>query len=165
MGQFCFPERNMTDVHDKATRSKNMSAIRNKNTRPEQLVARLLDDLELTYTTHDKSLPGTPDFVLSEYQALIFVHGCYWHKHKCHLFKVPSTRTEFWLGKIGENVARDKKNETLLHQANWKILYIWECALKGKQKQSLPALSEYIEEWLFAIQKTAELSSRGISVK
>jgi len=96
----------MADVHDKATRSKNMAAIKGKNTKPEMLVRRFLHAHGYRYRLHDKNLPGKPDIVLPKYKTVIFVHGCFWHGHKNYkYFLVPKTRTEWWLNKNLSNVS------------------------------------------------------------
>jgi DNA mismatch endonuclease (patch repair protein) len=151
------------DVHSTAVRSKNMRAIKSKNTRPEIFIRQLLHGLGFRFRIHITNLPGTPDIVLRKYKAIIFVHGCFWHGHNCHLFKLPKTRTKFWLNKINDNARRDKKAYQELTHRGWKILYIWECALKGKRKLEVTRLKETIEEWLMAIKYSAEISHRGIT--
>lgn len=89
----------MADVHSPSIRSKNMRAIRNKNTAIEKCLSRILDESGIAYRTQVSELPGKPDFVIDDYKAIIFVHGCFWHQHDCYLFKVPATRTDFWLKK------------------------------------------------------------------
>jgi DNA mismatch endonuclease, patch repair protein len=121
----------MADVHNKQTRSYNMSRIRSKNTKPELLVRRMLHAQGFRYKLHDKKLPGKPDIVLPKYKTIIFIHGCFWHGHaNCKYFKVPKTRTEWWLNKINSNKANDEKAIKLLKKEGWKIITVWECALK-----------------------------------
>lgn len=121
----------MADVHDKATRSYNMSRIRGKDTKPEMIVRRFLHANGFRYRLHVKDLPGKPDIVLPKYKTVIFVHGCFWHGHEgCKYFKLPGTRTEWWREKIGRNKENDKKTKRLLKSQGWKIIHIWECALK-----------------------------------
>lgn len=121
----------MSDVHDKATRSFNMSQIKAKNTKPEMLVRRFLHAQGFRYKLHDKTLPGKPDLVLPKYRAVIFVHGCFWHGHEgCRYFVVPKTRTDWWVNKIVTNTTNDKAAIEALQQAGWKIIVIWECELK-----------------------------------
>lgn len=151
----------MVDVHDAVTRRKNMSAIRNQNTKPEQLVARLLQAMNIDFATQEKQLPGKPDMYVAKYQCAIFVHGCYWHGHDCHLFKVPQTRTEFWLEKIASNRRRDQKVRKELQQQNTRQLIIWECSLKGSQKLAQEQLSVRIEEFLLSGQFFAEIGAKG----
>ncbi|MFZ1530221.1 MAG: DNA mismatch endonuclease Vsr [Ferruginibacter sp.] len=132
----------MADVHTKEQRSYNMSRIRRGNTKPEMLVRKFLHAHGFRYRLHDKKLPGKPDIVLPKYRTVIFVHGCFWHGHKnCKYFKVPKTRTEWWMNKIGVNQANDEKAQKALKRQGWKIISIWECKLKpAKQQQSLAAL-------------------------
>ncbi len=96
----------MTDVHDKATRSKNMRAIGTRDTAIEKRLAGLLTQAGFDFRVQDPALAGRPDFVIDAYRCIIFTHGCFWHHHDCYLFKVPATRTDFWLEKIGKNVER-----------------------------------------------------------
>jgi DNA mismatch endonuclease (patch repair protein) len=135
----------MPDVHDKATRSYNMSRIRSKNTKPELLVRKFLFAQGLRYRLHNKNLPGKPDIVLSKYKTVIFVHGCFWHGHEgCKYFVVPKTRTEWWLEKITGNIANDRKNFEKLEVIGWKIIEIWECELKPKVTEN--TLNKLIQE-------------------
>ena len=121
----------MADVHDKATRSKNMAAIKGKNTKPEILVRKFLHAQGFRFRLHDKKLPGKPDIVLPKYKTVIFIHGCFWHGHKnCKYFVVPKTRTEWWLNKINSNIANDTKAVRALKKESWKIIHLWECDLK-----------------------------------
>ncbi|MCZ4058110.1 DNA mismatch endonuclease Vsr [Pantoea sp. LMR881] len=152
----------MADVHSSEIRSKNMRAIRQQDTAIEQRIALLLKDRGFSYRVQDKNLPGRPDFVLPEQQAIIFVHGCFWHRHHCYLFKVPATRTEFWTGKINSNVERDRRYVHQLQESGWKVLIVWECALRGKLRLGDDALLERLEEWLLVMTKSAEIDHQGI---
>lgn len=121
----------MTDVHDKATRSYNMSRIKGKDTKPEMLVRKFLFSKGFRYRLHDKKLPGKPDIVLPKYKTVIFIHGCFWHGHEgCKYYVVPKTRTEWWLEKIGKNIVNDEKAVKALVEQGWKVILIWECELK-----------------------------------
>lgn len=121
----------MTDVHSAKTRSYNMSRIRSKDTKPEMLVRKFLFSKGFRYRLHGRKLPGKPDIVLPKYRTVIFIHGCFWHGHPdCKYFVVPKTRTEWWLNKIGANTANDKKSVAMLTAAGWRVIEIWECALK-----------------------------------
>jgi DNA mismatch endonuclease, patch repair protein len=127
----------MADVHDKETRSYNMSRIRSKDTKPEMIVRKFLFSKGFRYRLHVKDLPGKPDIVLPKYKTLIFVHGCFWHGHKgCKYFVVPQTRTEWWLDKINGNKANDIKNIKLLKKSGWKVIQIFECKLKSSNTPS-----------------------------
>lgn len=123
----------MADVHDKETRSYNMSRIKGKNTKPEMLVRKFLHANGYRYRLHVKDLPGKPDIVLPKYKTVIFVHGCFWHGHEgCKYFVVPKTRTDWWLNKINTNKANDEKAIKALKEQGWKIITLWECQLKPK---------------------------------
>lgn len=118
----------MADVHDKATRSKNMRAIATRDTAIEKRLAALLTQAGFTFRVQEASLPGRPDFLLSDYRCVIFTHGCFWHHHHCYLFKVPATRTDFWLKKIGANVQRDRRDLAMLLAQGWRVLIVWRSA-------------------------------------
>lgn len=136
----------MADVHSPTTRSHNMSRIRGKDTKPELLVRQYLHAHGLRYRLHGKDLPGTPDLVLPRYRTVIFVHGCFWHGHEgCRYFVVPKTRTEFWLTKIGRNVANDFRQQAELAARGWRVLTVWECELRPPQREpTLQALLQAI---------------------
>ena len=121
----------MTDVHNKETRSFNMSQIKGKDTKPEMLVRKFLFVNGFRYRLHDPKLPGKPDIVLPKYKTVIFVNGCFWHGHKgCSYFVLPKTRTEWWMEKIKGTRTRDKAAEIVLNVKGWKVIVIWECQLK-----------------------------------
>ena len=123
----------MADVHDKATRSYNMSRIKNKNTKPEILVRKFLFANGFRYRINDKKLPGKPDIVLPKYKTVIFVNGCFWHGHEnCKYFTLPKTRTEWWKEKIKKNIENDLNKQTQLRNLEYKVLIIWECEIKSK---------------------------------
>lgn len=127
----------MADVHDKETRSYNMSRIKGKDTKPEMLVRKFLHANGYRYRLHVKDLPGKPDIVLPKYKTVIFVHGCFWHGHEgCKYFVVPKTRTEWWLNKINTNKANDKKAVQTLKKQGWHIITLWECQLKPAKMES-----------------------------
>ena len=123
----------MADVHSKEVRSFNMSRIKGKNTKPEMLVRKFLHAQGFRYRLHVKDLPGKPDIVLPKYKTVIFVHGCFWHGHEgCKYYIVPKTKTEWWLNKIGGNIANDEKAAKALQDLEWNIITLWECELKPK---------------------------------
>lgn len=123
----------MSDVHDKATRSYNMSRIQNKNTKPEILVRIFLFANGFRYKLNDKKLPGKPDIVLPKYKTAIFVNGCFWHGHEnCKYFRLPVTRRDWWKDKIERNKENDLKKQTILKNYGFKVLVIWECEIKNK---------------------------------
>lgn len=152
----------MADVHDKATRSKNMRAIATRDTAIEKRLVGLLQEQGMAFHVQDATLPGRPDFVVDEYRCVIFTHGCFWHHHDCYLFKVPATRTEFWLNKIGKNVERDRRDMLRLRELGWRVLIVWECALRGRLKLSDAALAERLEEWICGGGPTAQIDTQGI---
>ena len=119
------------DVHDKETRSYNMSCIKGKNTKPEEIVRKYLFSQGFRYRKNDKKLPGTPDIVLPKYKTVIFVNGCFWHGHEdCRYFVVPKTNTEFWVNKIETYKQRDSRKTNDLRALGWKVIIVWECQLK-----------------------------------
>ena len=114
-------------------RSRNMSAIKSKNTKPEIAVRKLLHSMGYRFRLHRKDLPGSPDIVLPKYKTVIFVHGCFWHRHEnCKYASTPKTRQEFWEAKFRENINRDKINQENLSSKGWKIIIVWECEIKDK---------------------------------
>ena len=118
----------MTDILTKEKRSWNMSRIRNKNTRPEIVVRSLLHCIGYRFRLHRKDLPGNPDIVLPKYKTIIFVHGCFWHRHKnCKYAYTPKSRVDFWQKKFLGNIERDCKHKKELKKLGWKVLVIWEC--------------------------------------
>ncbi|MFQ5642324.1 MAG: very short patch repair endonuclease [Thiogranum sp.] len=150
----------MTDVVDRETRSRMMSGIRGKNTRPELVIREALFAKGLRYRLHVKDLPGKPDLVFPKYKAVIFIHGCFWHHHDCHLFKWPSTRPEFWKKKIDRNVEVDKRNYAALKAEKWRILTVWECAIKGKTKLCFESVIDEIVKWLKTENKDKEIEGK-----
>lgn len=153
----------MADVHNPATRSKNMRAIGTHNTAIEKRLAALLNDAGFDYTVQDATLPGRPDFVLAAYRCILLTHGCFWHHHDCYLFKVPETRTDFWLQKIGKNVERDARDIARLKEQGWRVMIIWECALRGKYKLCDTAIVERLEEWICGGEGYAQIDTQGIA--
>ncbi|MBK7889208.1 MAG: DNA mismatch endonuclease Vsr [Bacteroidetes bacterium] len=129
----------MADVHDKLTRSFNMSQIRSKDTKPELVIRKFLHSSGLRYRLHDNKLPGKPDLVFPKFKTVLFVHGCFWHGHdNCKYFVIPKTRTDWCLKKINKNKANDLKNFAKLKKLGWKAFTIFECELKKlKQKSTL----------------------------
>ena len=129
----------MTDVHDKVTRSYNMSRIKGKNTKPEMLVRKFLFANGYRYRLNVKTLPGKPDIVLPKYKTVIFINGCFWHGHEgCRYFVIPKTRTEWLIEKITGTQKRDRETENQLNELWWKVIIVWECQLKPTiQKETL----------------------------
>lgn len=120
----------MADNHSKEVRSMNMSHIRSKNSKPEEIVRKHLFSKGFRYRKNVAALPGTPDIVLPKYRTVVFVNGCFWHKHNCPRFVWPSTNQDYWKPKILRNIERDKKNSEELKALGWKVITVWECELK-----------------------------------
>src|SRR3546814_19673560 len=112
-----------------------MAAIKGSHTKPELLIRKALHAAGLRYRLHVKDLPGKPDLVFPRHRAVVFVNGCFWHRHDCHLFKWPATRQDFWREKIGRNVANDEHAIGILTDAGWRVATVWECALKGRTRR------------------------------
>ena len=140
----------MADVVTPAVRSRMMSGIRSKDTRQEVRLRKALHAAGYRYRLHRRDLPGTPDITLTKYRAVVFVHGCFWHGHDCHLFKWPSTRPEFWATKIEANKQRDLRARLELIDMEWRRLVIWECALKGKRKLDFDEIVTSVSVWLIS---------------
>lgn len=147
----------MADIVDKETRSRMMSGIRGKNTKPEYHIRSLLHRNGFRFRLHTKDLPGKPDIVLTKHRAVIFIHGCFWHGHDCHLFKLPSTRTDFWETKIHRNRQNDNSAILALEQAGWRIAVIWECSLRGKLRMSDDTIVCKLSEWILSEEESLEL--------
>lgn len=139
----------MADNHSKEVRSMNMSHIRSKDSKPEEVVRKYLFSKGFRYRKNVKALPGCPDIVLPKYKTVIFVNGCFWHKHDCPRFVWPSSNEEYWRPKIMGNVERDKRNIAELQQLGWTVLTVWECELK---KKVIDATLERLEKRLCKIE-------------
>lgn len=138
----------MTDVVDSKKRSQMMSGIGGKDTKPELIIRKGLHASGFRYRLHVRDLPGKPDIVFPRYKAVILINGCFWHAHSCHLFKWPSTRTEFWKQKINATVQRDRGNFEKIDKLGWRVLTIWECALKGRTRLTIEYVLELASNWL-----------------
>lgn len=120
----------MADNHSKEVRSRNMSRIRSTDNKPEEIVRKFLFSQGFRYRKNDKKLPGKPDIVLPKYRTVVFVNGCFWHKHDCPRFVWPSSNQDYWRPKILGNMERDKKNVEQLRSQGWNVIVVWECELK-----------------------------------
>lgn len=147
----------MADIVSPETRSRMMSGIRGKDTKPEMIIRSGLHRRGFRFRIHDKRLPGKPDLVFPRHNAIIFVHGCFWHGHDCPLFKWPKTRPEFWKTKINRNREVDIRSEAALKQAGWRIGTIWECSLKNKKLEQIDLSLQEIENWLRSTRKSMTL--------
>lgn len=122
----------MTDIFSKETRSKIMTCIRGKDTKPELTVRRLLHRAGFRFRLHRKDLPGCPDIILPKYGSVIFVHGCFWHGHSCRDGKHPKSNQAYWLPKLKRNKERSKRNNKELRRNGWSVIVIWECETKDE---------------------------------
>ncbi|MEQ9410518.1 MAG: very short patch repair endonuclease [Fuerstiella sp.] len=135
----------MTDVHTRRQRSFNMSRIRAKDTRPEMIVRSLVHQMGYRFRLHRRDLPGTPDLVLPRHHKVIFVHGCFWHQHRCRYGRVtPKTNAAFWAAKRQGNVTRDRRNLRQLRAAGWDVLVIWECWTRFPEEKVIPRLDAFL---------------------
>lgn len=114
-----------------------MAGIRSRDTKPEIRVRKALHALGFRFALSSRGLPGKPDVVLPKWKVAVFVHGCFWHLHGCHLSKTPASNTEFWTEKLGKNVERDSRMVAKLLEEGWRVLLIWECALRGKHAEEV----------------------------
>lgn len=122
-----------------------MSGIRGTNTKPERLVRSGLHALGFRFLLHRRALPGSPDLVLPKWNAVVFVHGCFWHGHEdCAYYRIPKTRTEFWREKINSNIRRDAEATEALHADGWRVGVVWECALRRDSRQTIEELASFI---------------------
>lgn len=136
----------MTDVVSAAVRSRMMSRIRSRDTKPEMLVRRFLHARGFRFRLSPRELPGSPDIVLPRHAAVIFVHGCFWHGHSgCRFAAVPATRIEFWKAKISANQSRDTASAEQLRALGWRVAVIWECALRSNEADALRRLAAFVE--------------------
>ncbi len=127
----------MADTLTREERSERMSRVRGKDTKPEMLVRRLVHGMGYRYRLHRRDLPGIPDLVFSSRKKVIFIHGCFWHRHgdpNCKLARLPKSRLDFWLPKLEGNRQRDREKQDKIHSLKWKILVVWECEISDKEQ-------------------------------
>lgn len=151
----------MADVVDTQTRSRMMRGIKGKNTRPELMLRSALHARGLRYQLHRKDLPGTPDLVFPKFRAVVFVHGCFWHGHGCHLFRWPGTRQEYWRGKITANQEVDARAVAALLKSGWRVGEVWECALKGRDRRPAGCIANALASWLAGDETRHEIPFEG----
>jgi DNA mismatch endonuclease (patch repair protein) len=150
----------VVDVLTPAQRHLNMSRIRGRDTNPEKVLRKALHSRGLRYRLHVETLPGRPDLVFSQFRAVIQVHGCFWHGHDCPMFKMPATRTDFWMKKINGNRERDQEIFHELRQYNWRVLTIWECSLRGPARRRLDDVTLLCQSFLRSRWAAQEVSGR-----
>ena len=142
------------DIVSQEKRSSMMSSIHSKNTKPEMRIRKALYSRGYRYRLHSSTILGKPDIVMRKYNAVIFIHGCFWHGHDCKLFRLPKTRTEFWENKITANRERDSKVMSILQKDGWRIAVIWECAMRGKGKMDFEDIMDSLTDWIESDSKT-----------
>ncbi|MFN3626883.1 MAG: very short patch repair endonuclease [Parvibaculum sp.] len=148
----------MIDIVDQQTRSRMMSGIRGKNTKPELALRRALHARGFRFRLHSGKVHGRPDLVLPKHRAVVFVHGCFWHRHEgCRYATVPATRPEFWRAKFDANVARDNAIRTRLLEDGWRVATVWECALRKPER--LNNVVRVFEEWLLGTEGQIEIGA------
>ena len=145
------------DIVDAATRSRMMAGIRGRNTRPELAVRSILHRRGFRYGLHSSRVPGKPDMLLPAHNAAVFVHGCFWHGHDCRFFRLPETRPEFWKDKIDSNRKRDLVVKNLLSEMGWRQLIIWECAIRGQDKDAIERVAKKAETFLRSRRPSLEI--------
>lgn len=134
-----------------------MSGIKGSNTKTEIALRSALHRRGFRFRLHDKKLPGKPDLVFPKYRAVIFVNGCFWHGHECHLFKWPQSRKDFWKTKIAGNKKRDAANDERLHALGWRVCHVWECALKGKHRRRSEDVLDQAAKWITGNASNSEI--------
>ena len=152
----------MPDIVDEATRSRVMSGIRGKDTKPELLIRRALHARGFRYRLHVSTILGKPDLVLPRYRAAVFVHGCFWHGHECSLFRWPKTREAFWRDKIGGNWTRDAAVRLRLLNDGWRVATIWECALRGPNRLPPAEIIDSLAAWLSSDEREILIEEQSI---
>ncbi|MBK9241029.1 MAG: DNA mismatch endonuclease Vsr [Acidobacteria bacterium] len=148
----------MADIVDVVTRSRMMAGIRGRDTLPERILRAAMHRAGFRYRLNVKSLPGKPDLAFSKYRAVVFVQGCFWHRHLgCVRAATPSSNRRFWQQKFKQNVARDRRNEAKLRQLGWRVATVWECAITRTETEKL---SRTIGTWLIKSTSTLEIPKR-----
>ncbi len=151
----------MTDVVNKTTRSRMMAGIKGKNTVPERVLRQAMHKRGFRFRLHARQLPGHPDLLFPKYKAAVFVHGCFWHKHRnCRYATTPATRTEFWQTKFASNVARDRVSVAALINSGWRAAIIWECSLRNSV--GIQETAEELSKWLVSDLLQLELGEKNV---
>lgn len=146
----------MTDIVNKTTRSRMMAGIKGKNTVPERVLRQAMHKRGFRFRLHAKQLPGHPDLLFPKYKAAVFVHGCFWHRHRnCRYATTPATRTEFWQTKFASNVARDRASVKALINSGWRVAIVWECSLRNSV--GIQEAADMLSDWLVSGAMRLEL--------
>lgn len=151
----------MADNVSPEVRSRMMAGIRGKDTKPELMIRKGLHAAGFRFRLHSRDVPGHPDLVLPKYRAVIFVNGCFWHGHDCHLFRMPATRQEFWQAKIRRNIERDAEVRKELSALGWRCLTVWECALKGRTRRSADEVVSACRAWIAGDKPVGTIEGRS----
>ena len=152
----------MTDSISVERRSQIMALVGSKDTKPELLIRKGLHARGFRYRLHVKELPGKPDLVFPRYKSVILINGCFWHGHSCQLYRFPKSNTNYWKQKIARNIERDTSNRQSLHDEGWRVLTIWECALKGREKLELEQVVALAAAWLRASSSISEIKGTWV---
>lgn len=147
----------VADIVSSATRSRMMSGIRGRDTKPEIQLRQMLHRAGFRFRLQVRTLPGCPDIVLPRYRAAVFAHGCFWHGHSCHLFRLPATRANFWAAKIARNRTHDNRALAGLSSAGWRTATVWECALKGRDRLDPDTLRQLLTFWIRSEEPILEI--------
>ena len=150
----------MVDIVNREARSRMMSSVRAKNTRPELEIRHRLFAMGFRYRLYRKDLPGTPDMIFSRYRTVVFIHGCFWHRHGCHLSSIPETRRLWWKTKLEGNARRDSSAVSELQNCGWRVLTIWECGFRKpgvNRTGALDAISARVAKFLSSKQRLLEV--------
>lgn len=150
----------MTDIVSPETRTRIMSGIRSVDTKPELVLRRGLHSRGFRFRLHDRKIPGCPDLVFAGRRSVVFVNGCFWHGHGCHLFKWPKFNAAFWRDKITANMERDSLNRTRLLEQGWRICRVWECALKGKRRLLADMVIDRCVAWLNGLESELDIQGK-----
>lgn len=137
-----------------------MARVRRRDTEPERVVRRLLHRNGFRFRVCTKALPGSPDVALPKWQTAIFVHGCFWHGHDCHLYKLPATRPDWWATKVAANVQRDQRKRNELIACAWKVVTVWQCAIQGKARLKPLALLRQLNRAVRGRRLSTEIRGR-----
>lgn len=135
------------DTVDRRTRSRMMSNIKSKDTNPEMIIRKMLHGEGFRYRLHDRNLPGKPDLIFRKYNAVIFIHGCFWHRHDCRYFKWPKSRIDFWKEKLNRNADNDRANLLSLLDSGWRVCLVWECSIREADRD-LDSVKSTLIDWL-----------------
>jgi len=153
----------MTDVVDRATRSRMMAGIKGRDTKPEIVLRKALHARGLRYRLHCKVMPGRPDLVFPKFRAVVFIHGCFWHRHEgCRFATTPGTRPEFWAQKFAQNISRDQRAVAALSKIGWRTAIIWECGIK---MWGANAVGELVGSWLEGTSPFLECAETGYPMR